>query len=182
MALEKCFQDMILRIYRMELFGLAQLAVFSALIFCTIYRKWYGRRWLRICIGLALAAWLGGVLWMTLLSRNGGSAVRFDWIMLHTYWRVLCGENRELIRSAFMNVVLFFPGGLLLAALMPEKWSFRQGMCCAIVVFMAFGLFIELSQYFRQLGTAEIDDVLHNTLGAGLGYAAFHLDLDNKTQ
>lgn len=178
-GLLRCFLQYI---YGMDLNKLATCAVFASMIFCTIHRKWCGRRWLRICIGLMLAVWFAVVFWVTLLSRSSGGVVQSNWLPLHTYWSVLCGESRELIRSAFMNVILFFPGGLLLAALMPENWNFRQGMCCVILVYMLFSLPIELIQYFRQLGTAEIDDVLHNTLGAGLGYAAFHLDLDDKTR
>ena len=81
-----------------------------------------------------------------------------------------------------MNAVLFYPAGLLLAGLMPENRSYRKGMLCTVLIFALFSLVIELSQYFWQLGNCEIDDVLHNTLGAGLGYAAFYLDLDDKSQ
>jgi glycopeptide antibiotics resistance protein len=50
-------------------------------------------------------------------------------------------------------------------------------MICAVICFGLFSLSIELCQHFLQLGTAEIDDVLHNTLGAAAGFAVFHLDL-----
>ena len=181
MALENCLQELILRIYHMDLSKLSRLAVVVAMVFGWIYRKRCGRSWFRICVALGLAGWVGVVLWMTVLSRESGSVAQYSWIPLNTYWRVLCGESGEYLRSAYMNVLLFFPGGLLLAALMPEKWSFRRGMCCAIAGLMLLSLTIELIQYFRQLGTAELDDVLHNNLGAALGYAAFHLDFDDET-
>ena len=76
-----------------------------------------------------------------------------------------------------MNVLLFYPGGLLLAGLLPQRFRDRRGMLFAVVCFGLFSLSIELCQHFLQLGTAEVDDVLHNTLGAAAGFAVFHLDL-----
>ena len=82
-----------------------------------------------------------------------------------------------MFRSCLMNAFLFYPAGLLLAGLLPQNGSYRRQMLCTVICFGLFSLSIELSQHFLQLGTAEIDDVLHNTLGAAAGFAAFHLDL-----
>ena len=49
-------------------------------------------------------------------------------------------------------------------------------MLWSVLVFGLFSLAVELSQYRFGLGISEIDDVLHNTLGAALGFAAVHLD------
>lgn len=46
-----------------------------------------------------------------------------------------------------------------------------------MLVFGLFSLTVELSQYWFGLGISEIDDVLHITLGAALGFAAVHLDV-----
>lgn len=173
-------QEIFLHIYRMDLQELTLLAVFAALILCTLYRKWAGSRLFRPGIGLVLAVWVVTVLWMTVLSRSGGGVYHASWIPLHTYWRVLSGENRELLRSAFMNMLLFYPAGLLLGGLLPSKWSFRKGMLCAAIAFAAFSLTIELNQYLLQLGNAETDDVLHNTLGAVAGFSAFRA-FENNT-
>lgn len=165
-------------IYLMSMETLVMCAVFAALIFCTLFRKYSGRRWLRPCIGAALAAWFGTVLWMTLLERVGEGVYETHWIPLHTYWAVFSGAHPEMIRSCFMNVVLFYPAGLLFAGLMPENRSFRQGLLCTVLVFALFSLSIELSQRFWQIGNCEIDDVLHNTLGAVMGFVASRLDVD----
>ena len=98
---------------------------------------------------------------------------------LESYAEVLlltaCGESRELLRSAFMNAVLFFPAGLLLGGLLPGHRSFRWQLVCAVICFGLISLGIELTQFFNRLGNAEFDDVLHNTLGAAAGLAAFHV-------
>lgn len=174
--------ELVNHIYQMDIKDLARCAVFAALIFCTLYRKYFGRRWLRICVGAVLAVWFGTVLWMTLLGRGSEGVYETHWIPLHTYWAVFSGAHPEMLRSCFMNVVLFYPAGLLLAGLIPEKWSFRKGLLCTVWAFALFSLTIELSQHFWQLGNCEIDDVLHNALGAGLGFAAFQLDVDSEAE
>lgn len=167
-------EDVLQYIYQLPPQMLAVSAAFASLIYCGVHEKCAARRWLRPCIGLVMGCWFAVVLWTTVLNRSSGGAYDSIWIPLHTYWRVLCGENRELLRSAFMNAALFYPAGLLLGSLMPEKWSYRKGMLCTLLLSGLFSLYIELHQYFAQLGNAEIDDVLHNTLGALAGYAAFH--------
>lgn len=71
-----------------------------------------------------------------------------------------------------MNVVLFYPAGLLLAAVLPKRWRFPV----TAVVFVLFSLSIEIAQHSLFLGRGEIDDVLHNTLGAMLGCTALSLE------
>ena len=181
MALETCLRDVILHIYQMEPGELARYAVFAALIFCALHRIYVGKPWFRTIMGGVLAVWLGAVLWLTVLNRSGGSTYLVSWISLGTYWRVLRGENVELLRSSFMNGLLFYPAGLLLKGLLPKAWSFRKGMLCTVLVFGLLSLEIELSQYLWQCGNCELDDVLHNTLGAAVGFVAFRLDLNDDT-
>lgn len=166
-------EHILLYIYRMSLDNLALVAVFAALIFCTLFHKCAGQNWPRPCICGMLAVWVGVVLWVTILNRSVDSSYRFSPIPLHTYWSVFTGGDQELLRSAFMNVVLFYPAGLLLGSLTPEKWSSRRGMICSVLALMLFSMAIEMTQYFRQLGNAEFDDILHNTLGAVAGISAF---------
>ena len=165
-------EQLVLYIYRLPVTQLMICGVLAAVVFCHLCRVYAGRRWMRPCLGAVLALWFGGVLWTTLLSRDGGQ-FEANWVPLHTYWIVLCGGERELLRSAFMNAALFYPAGLLCAGL--SRGRFRGGMCCTVVLLALFSLSIELSQGFWQLGNAEIDDVIHNTLGAAAGFAAFHL-------
>ena len=166
------------RIYQMHIEVLCEYAVFAAILYVTLYRKYAGKRWLRPGIGVLLAGWFLVVLWTTVINREPGS-YESSWIPLHTYWKIFSGGHPELERSGLMNVLLFYPGGLFLAGLLPQNGSCRRRMLCAVICFGLFSLSIELCQHFLQLGTAEIDDVLHNTLGAAAGFAVFHLDLDD---
>ena len=170
-------QELTLHIYQMAPQELVLLAVFAALLWRAGDRKWADSRWLRPVIGLVLAAWFGAVLWMTVLSRTPGGTYEAYWVPFHTYRAILSGKEPEMFRSCFMNVALFYPAGLLFGSLLAKKWSFPKGMLWSVLVFGLFSLSVELSQYRFGLGISEIDDVLHNTLGAALGFAAARLDL-----
>lgn len=69
------------------------------------------------------------------------------------------------IKQFVLNVLLFFPLGLLL----PLIWSrFKNFGVTALYGFL-LSLFIECSQLFT-LRSSDIDDLIANTLGAVLGY------------
>lgn len=109
-----------------------------------------------------LLCWLAVVLLQTIPREQG--TVELSLIPFQCYITVLQGGEEELIRSAFMNVFLFYPGGLILRSL----WKRGRGIPLLLIFFFA-SVAIELCQYGFGLGTAETDDVIHNTLGAWLG-------------
>lgn len=112
--------------------------------------------------------WMGILLYTTLGSRDaGGGSVNL--VPFHTYMEVRNGGNPEIYRSNFMNVVLFFPGGFFLGCSLPERRSPFLKLLLSILLFCAFSAGIEYLQYTHSLGRTEIDDVIHNTLGALLG-------------
>lgn len=176
--IETLLHDFLSLIYHLPTEDLPECAVFAAMLYVTLYRKYAGKGWLRPGIGGLLAGWFLAVLWTTILDREPGS-YESSWIPLHTYWKIFSGGHPELERSGLMNVLLFYPGGLLLAGLLPRHGRSRRRMLCAVICFGLFSLSVELCQHFLHLGTAEIDDVLHNTLGAATGFAAFYLDMDD---
>lgn len=67
------------------------------------------------------------------------------------------------------NIFVFAPFGYLIPFLYKkcEKWK----IVAAIGLFAS--LFLELSQYFLYLGSADIDDVILNLLGVALGFLFF---------
>ena len=78
----------------------------------------------------------------------------------------------KIYRSNFMNMVLFYPAGLLAASLLTRKWP---GWCRCLLTAVLFGAMsgaIEYAQYRYELGNVEIDDVIHNTAGALAGSLA----------
>ncbi|MGM9537118.1 MAG: VanZ family protein [Candidatus Onthomonas sp.] len=146
-----------------------------ALLVLLLWRQLRGPIWRRVnrpalwrwtAFGLLLL-WALVVLYMTLLNRGeGGGAV-----MLTPFWsyrEALSGGNRELLRSNLMNVLLFLPGGLLVGELTPRSWRGKTALL-ALGLSLLLSAGIETLQGIFGLGIAEVDDVIHNTLGGLLG-------------
>lgn len=90
-------------------------------------------------------------------------------IPFHSYRAVMAGGNKEILRSNFMNVVLFYPAGLLGCELLPKGWGRVKKVILTVALFALLSAGIEFCQYHFALGQAEVDDVIHNTLGAFIG-------------
>ena len=75
-----------------------------------------------------------------------------------------------MIRQLLLNIVMFIPLGFLLPVTAEKA---RKGRVTLSIVLLST-LAIETLQYF--LGrSADIDDVIMNTLGGVIGYGAFRL-------
>lgn len=156
-------------IFALPIMDILHLVAFLTFLFLLL-RERYGalRRWRAGCGGF-LILWLAAALWITLGNRVGEVWQEPVLIPLHSYYTVLTGGQRELLRSNFMNMLLFYPMGLLLASLLPSKRSAgRRGLFAALLA-AVLSAGIEFCQYRYMLGLAEVDDVLHNALGALLG-------------
>lgn len=148
---------------------LCLLLVLSALYLSLRRRLEKGRLW-RSAIALLLLAWLAVIAAATLVGRGGMlSPPEPELLPFHSYRAVLAGESWELLRSNFMNAVLFYPAGLLGCDLLPEGWSRKRRVLAVAILCVLLSLGIECAQYLFALGQAEVDDVIHNGLGAFLG-------------
>ena len=123
-------------------------------------------RWWRFGMFGLLGFWAAVVLLQTVL-RGWGEERMVSLIPFQCYITVFSGGEKELIRSALMNVLLFYPGGLLIRSLWP-----RPRVLPMVLGFLFASVTIELCQYLLGIGTTETDDVIHNTLGAALGILA----------
>ncbi len=109
------------------------------------------------------------VLYKVVFSREIGSVVaKVDFIPFSSYFEYFKGENSEAFLTNRANILLFFPLGILLFDLLKTK----KNVIIFVVVAFVFSLVLEIIQYVFSLGLAEADDVVHNTLGAFLGYIA----------
>ncbi len=134
-------------------------------LYIAAYRRMGRRRpvFPALC-ALALLAWALAVLWNTVLSREPGDFGPFQPLFAsYRYARI----QPEAYRSNFMNILLFFPGGVFLCAAFGRTgW---RGVLPSLGLLILYSMAIEGIQYHASLGTAETDDILHNTLGALLG-------------
>lgn len=106
------------------------------------------------------------MLYSTVLGRAGNETLGLQ-PLFESYRRF--DEQPELIRQCFMNVLLYFPGGLCLAAALPEKWYKSVKLILPVVLLFLLSVGTEYMQFIRFLGLAEMDDVMHNTIGALCG-------------
>ena len=129
--------------------------------------KWLSRRELVIkglCL-LAIFIYVYCVLSITLIDRNVGirrHVLRPMWELSsmlqsgnYSYWSGQIGGN----------LIMLLPLGFLLP-IMSDR--FRNIKTAALAGLM-FSLFIEFSQYYTGRGLFEVDDIIHNTMGACIG-------------
>ncbi|MFC3800668.1 VanZ family protein [Cohnella sp. GCM10012308] len=70
---------------------------------------------------------------------------------------------------SFGNVAAFIPFGVMIPYLF--RWSFRR----FVVSFIAAITLLETLQALTRLGSFDVDDIISNTLGACIGYAAWRI-------
>lgn len=156
-------------IYCLDLSAAAMLALLGTALFLLLRTVFSSRGWWKWAQITGLLLWLAAVAYLTVLRREPGDPQSAAFLPpFASYLEVLQGGRKELLRSNFMNVLMFYPAGLLSCGLLPSRWK-----CTTKIVFLsaaAFGLStgIECVQYFCGLGLGEWDDMLHNALGAVL--------------
>lgn len=123
-------------------------------------RKWKTAN--RILAAAAIAAILCATLFIRVPYPRGVSLRLFQSF-------VDAKERPEIYRTVLLNIVLFFPLGLSLPELFPDRWYrlFRIG--AAVLIGFSLSVVIEAIQYRFSMGHCEVDDVLTNTVGTLLG-------------
>lgn len=148
------------------------------LILCQWSRE---KRLWRPMLSLLLLIWIAVIAVATLTDRTPGIIpAEPELIPFHSYRAVMAGGNKEILRSNFMNVVLFYPAGLLACELLPKSWRRAKRVILVAVLFALVSVRIEFCQYHFALGQAEVDDVIHNTLGAIIGALVCTINLKWK--
>lgn len=109
------------------------------------------------------------MIYTALIDRNASTdSSGYCLIPFYSYYQFFNG-NRDIMQQSIMNIAFFYPFGFLLSCLDIEFIKKRKWL---IAVFaFAFSFCIEALQYIFHLGYAEVDDVIHNTLGASIGTA-----------
>lgn len=158
------------------------ILIFLASAAFFILKKIIGPKlWWKPAVTVILFVWFSALIWITVISREASSEHSANSLIpFHSYYVVLTGGEKELLRSNFMNVVLFYPAGLLACELLPKSWSRAKRIILVAVLFALVSVGIEFCQYHFGLGQAEVDDVIHNTLGALIGALVCTINLKWK--
>lgn len=101
------------------------------------------------------------MLQMAILFRPWGTISEIDFIPFDTQ-----GGIRYIILYAVANAIIFTPIGILV----PVIWEKMGRLKRILLVGFLGSLFIEISQLVLQCGVVQTEDLIMNTLGAGIGY------------
>ena len=115
-----------------------------------------------------LVFFLSFTLTITIIERVPTITARYNLELFWTIKHILAGR-KELIWEIFWNVVLFVPTGLMVSALIPRRVWLSMPIC------VAGSAAIEVTQLLMHRGLFEFDDIVHNGLGALIGFFLFFL-------
>lgn len=119
------------------------------------------KRWQPALIIVILAVSIAIILWLTLFSRLGSDSRHF-YPPFWSYRAILNGSGKAFLEN-IGNIILFIPIGVAIALVL--GCSVQQ----TLIIGFAISLIIESCQWIFWIGSFEIDDLLHNTIGAGIG-------------
>ena len=122
--------------------------------------------------GALLCAYCVMVLSSTLLSRSRSEEWMYNIRPLWTYIEIAKGgwKAGRLVEQLLLNVAMFIPIGFLLTILAYKRNSLTILLWC-----IGISGSIETLQLLTKRGLFEFDDILHNTIGALIGYAIYKL-------
>lgn len=134
----------------------------SIVIFTFIYLIGYSwinksmqnKKMLAICFDVEIFIYILLILIITLFARD-------EQVGLSISLMPFSDLSRDKIRGNYMNILLFYPLGIFSGS----RWNRKR----IILIGTFLSLIIEMSQYFGNLGYAEADDVINNTIGMALG-------------
>lgn len=113
---------------------------------------------------VSFVMYLAILLVITLLSRESGTSKDMD-LQLFSTWGINDRNNAFVIE----NILLFVPYGVVCA------WAFKP-LRHLITSLMAGGLtslVIEMTQYTTKRGFFQLDDIVTNVIGCGIGFICF---------
>ena len=132
-------------------------------VFClglVVFIAWKGlKTGLRYSAALLLVEYIFLLFCSTVIFRATGEIRQYDF---HPFWSY---DRPELLVENIMNVVVFIPVGLLLGIAFKQMTWWK-----ALLIGCGISVTIEALQFFLMRGFSEVDDVLHNTMGALIGF------------
>lgn len=106
------------------------------------------------------------ILNLTFFSREPGSRIGVTIEIFRTW-----GDTASSHAFFIENILLFIPFGILFPPAFPPL---RRLPVCMLEGFL-FSVFLEMIQFVTGRGYCQLDDVVTNTLGAGIGWGCYKL-------
>lgn len=127
--------------------------------------------WIEAAAQAALWIYLYVLFGFTVFTRTKKPNMRFELEFLWSWRELIETRDAYSFMQIFGNILMLSPFGLLLPA--SERWfrRFRRTLLAGFLVSCS----VETMQLLLQRGMFELDDILHNTLGAAAGYGLYFL-------
>lgn len=125
------------------------------------------RNKVRFALFILLFEYLFVVVCSTIICR-GTSFLTFNRLELTPFWTykaVITHMRGVSVWDIILNVVLFLPLGFLVK----QIWS-SVSIIRMLLIALLCSLFIETNQYLFEKGVAQFDDMMHNVIGALIGW------------
>ncbi len=153
--------------------GIPPRGLVSSLVY-TVLMLIIGLLWKKVknkkeySLWILLIEYLFIVISSTIICRPSVN-FKFDRLELIPFWTykcVLAHAPGVSVWDIVLNVVLFISLGFLMKLIFPSLNALKM-----LWIALLFSLFIETNQYFFEKGVTHIDDMMHNIIGAEMGWS-----------
>ena len=129
-----------------------------------VYR---GQRMKKFVMGALAIEYYFLVLCSTVICRTALVSNQVELMPFYNYADIWNGVDfKRTLMEVLLNVALFVPIGILLGGMMPKRFI------KVLVTGCLLSILIELLQLASGRGLCETNDVIHNTVGCMVGFAA----------
>ena len=173
MSVISFLKHLIQKLFFMYTWNIVVLLIVMLLIsvlYLILKRKIVNKRITNTVFLVSFSLYFALMIYSTLIDRSSGTeSAGLCLIPFNSYYKLFKG-NTDIFNQSIMNIAFFYPFGFLIGGL---DVNFLKKRKWIIEIFaFAFSFCIESLQFIFHLGYAEIDDVIHNTLGAIIGIIA----------
>lgn len=126
-----------------------------------------GQRMKKFVMGALAIEYYFLVLCSTVICRTAPVLKRVELKPFYNYVDIWNGVDfKRTLMEVLLNVALFVPIGFLLGGMMP------RGFLKVLFTGCILAILIEVLQFETGRGLCETNDIIHNTVGCIMGYAA----------
>ncbi len=155
--------------------GILRPAILTAFFFLTVVSISMSKKksFHRKTVVVAFSVHLILLAYLTFLSRSAGIVYSYrlsPFAALRAVFKqdsdsgCICLSNPEALEGIALNILLFMPMGYLLPLLFPKLRWWQ-----VIVIGFLTTVCIEVGQLITKLGMFDLDDILNNMIGLGIG-------------
>ena len=127
---------------------------------------------------LLILLYFAGLVYVTALRDGRINLGGFSFRLPPPFLKALISRKySETTNRSVLNMLLFVPFGCLLPYNI-SLWRTKTGVKCkhfkkVLLIGLLISLSIEICQLLFKVGVFEVDDLVKNTMGTGLGYIFF---------